>query len=528
MHSSFLRLVLLFASAVMLATSVFGADRAWNTNPQTGYFSGPNWSEGTTGGNGTAVLSTSDSLYFDASIGVMLTNDLSAAEFEKLEFNEGASAYTIHGNWFSLITWVRNYSTSRQVIHNDILLTVQLQEVTVAAGGEVVLGGKLSGQACGLQKWGAGRLTLGGSNSFAGRAEVHQGTLALGSAGSITKSPNVALDAGTVLDVSAVPGGFEVVPGQMVSGRGTIIGPAKVPVGGTLAVSEGAGQPGVLTVNNGLTLEGTTLLSIRNGVGMEADKVQVTGESTSTLKFGGTLVLSNLGSFQVSDLPRTYTLFNAPRFSGRFSGLVIQPVSDPSVRVDISELREGGSGAIRVLGGNRAPKATNVVLMVEKNGSVSFELAKYASDPDGDLVTPTFDGVDASERVTFTNGVVTYRPAAGTTGNRVFSYRVSDPSGMMSTDSPWATISVTIVPATGDGESILSVSVAPSAVTVRFAGIPGGIYQGQYTSDLSGWLDAGEPATAGGNGIGTFVHGPPPEGMCFYRTRWVGWASEGK
>jgi hypothetical protein len=332
-----------------------------------------------------------------------------------------------------------------------------------------------------------------------------------------------------MLDVSAVPGGFEVAPAQMVSGRGTILGPVKVPMGSTLAVSEGSGVPGVLTVNNNLVLEGTTVLSLRKGFSTEEDKVQVTGEGAGALRFGGTLILTNLSSFTPADVPKTFTVFSAPRFEGKFTGLVIQPLSDPSLRVDISELREGGSGAIRILSGNRAPEATNVVLMVEKNGSVSFDLAKYASDPDGDLVIPLFEGVDPSERMTFANGVVTFRPAAGTTGNRVFTYRVSDPSGMMSTDSPWATISVTIVPAAGDGGNILSVSkTAPAPVTVWFAGIPGGIYQGQFTTDFEDWVNVGVPVTAGGNGKGSFVHDAPPAGSCYYRTRWVGWAAGGE
>ena len=271
-------------------------------------------------------------------------------------------------------------------------------------------------------------------------------------------------------------------------------------------------QPGVLTVNNGLTLEGTTFLSIRKGVGTEADKIQVTGESTSTLKFGGTLVLANLFGFAVSDLPRTFTVFSAPKFEGRFTGLAIQPVSDPSVRVDISELREGGNGTIRVLNGNRAPTATNIVIAVEKNGAVSFELAKYAPDPDGDLVTPTFSDLPEDDRVTFTNGVATYRPTFNATGTRVFKYQVTDPSGLMSEDTA-GDYTATIIPATDSGGNILSLSgQAPAPITVSFAGIPGGIYQGQFSSNLNSgvWTDVGAPATVGGNGKGSFEHANPP------------------
>ena len=506
----------------MLALSAFADNKAWNTDAQSGYFGAANWSFGEIGAaGGSESLGLYDGLYFSGSSRVELTNNLAGAEFAGITFNAGAPAYTIYGNSFMLAgpPWLVNNSANAQVINNDIVFW---SAMTVVEGpGDTVLGGVLSGPGKGLEKRGAGKLTLGGANSFSGRVLVSQGTVALGPAGSLAKSTNVTLLTGAVLDVSAVTGGFHAVAGQTIGGRGTIQGPATVEAGARLVVTEGTGMPGGLRVNDGLVLEGATVMAIRKNFGWQADSIQVGGEGTATLRYGGTLVLTNLADIDIYDTPRTVQLFNAPNYTGSFSGLVLAGLSDSGIRVDVGQLREGGNGTIRFERGNRQPAASNLTLVVEKNGAVSFELAKYASDPDGDFLTPTFSQLEGGEKVTFTNGVVTYRPPPDFTGTRDFDYTVADSSGFASPD-PAASITVSVVAASAGG-NILTISRTTAELnTVWFAGIPGGRYQGQFSGDLSSWTDLGVAVTVGANGKGSFEHASPPAGQAFYRTRWVG------
>jgi len=504
---------LFFLSVTILAPSVLGNDLAWNINPQSGNFSEANWSQGINGiVGGMEVLSLYDSMFFDASSRVSLTNNLTDAEFTGLTFNSGASAYTIYGNSFTLFGPLANAGPNTQIIYNNFV-PGSLQSA-VDASGDITLAGIISGKDRGLYKTGTGRLTLSGMNTYTGPTAITKGALALGSAGSLAKSTNVFLSPGTVFDVSQVSGGFHVAAGQTVGGKGTINGPVTVDPNGRLAVTECAGAPSTLTINGDLTLKGATVLSVKPGFnGLQADVIEA-----NTLTYGGTLVLTNRPEFQYQ-FDRTYTLFSATTFNGAFGGLSLQSWYDSAMRVDLSQLTNNGT--IRIVGGNRQPIAANLSLTVAKNGSVSFDLAKYASDPDGDFLTFQLDQKEDEDTITFTNGVVTYRPASGVTTDRTFSYKVSDPSGFASSD-PSATVTVTVTAAPTDGGNILSISGAGGpSITVAFAGIPGSIYQGQFSSDLAGWVDVGTPVAVSANGKGFFEDLSPPTGSGYYRTRWV-------
>jgi len=521
MHTSRLNLTLglQLLIAVCLTTTLPADDRAWSSAPASALFSGDNWCDGTGGANCGFSINPTDALYFNFSAITSLINNLQDAEFASLSFNAGATSFTITGNSFTTAGPLANFSSNPQIINNNLLLGYP--QTLVDATGDMLLGGIVSGNGRNLYKASTGRLTLSGTNTYTGATTITKCTLALGSTGSIAKSTNINLWSGTVLDVSAVPGGFHVAAGQTLGGKGTIDGPVTVDPGGRLVVTDGVGAPSTLITSGDLVLKGTTVLSIKKGFDPTADVIQSGDQSNGTLTFGGTLVLRDVGTITQYELPRTFTLFRAANFSGAFTGLVLQSPSDGAIRVDLSQLRAGGDGTIRFLSGNQQPTASDVSLAVERNGSVSFDLAKYASDPDGDLLTPTFEQLEPGESVTFTNGVATYRPPPDFTGNRSFVYKVTDPSGFASSD-PASAINVTITTVSGGGANILSLSgTAPGPITVSFAGIPGGIYQMQFSSHLTGWSDVGTPVTVGGNGKGTFEHATPPEGSGYYRTRWV-------
>jgi autotransporter-associated beta strand protein len=108
-----------------------------------------------------------------------------------------------------------------------------------AAGGTV--GGAITTGVGSLTKTGGGTWTLGGTCSYTGQTLIQQGTLALGSGGSISDSPTIDVLGGAFLDVNGVSGGFTLLPGQTLKGNGTVVG--AMTVGGTLSPGE---SPGIL------------------------------------------------------------------------------------------------------------------------------------------------------------------------------------------------------------------------------------------------------------------------------------------
>lgn len=143
-----------------------------------------------------------------------------------------------------------------------------------------------------LDKGGAGKLSIGGVNDFAGTTRISGGTLALLSNGAIANSPSIIVGASTTFDVSGVSGSYTLGSSQTVGGSGTILATGKTVVAnGTL--SPGA-SPGTLTQDGGtlqLGVGGDYNWQIHNATGAAG-----TGYDTTNLINGATLDLSLLSA----------------------------------------------------------------------------------------------------------------------------------------------------------------------------------------------------------------------------------------
>jgi autotransporter-associated beta strand protein len=140
-----------------------------------------------------------DLLQFSGAAGGTSHNDFAAnTGFGGLNFLFGAGAYTLTGNQILLAGNINDNSVSTQTIN----LPMQIQEdqnVNVAGGGTLILGGLISGSAA-LSKTGVGNLTLSNSNSYAGGTNVLEGSVTITPAGSIA-SNTVAVSGGATLNV---------------------------------------------------------------------------------------------------------------------------------------------------------------------------------------------------------------------------------------------------------------------------------------------------------------------------------------
>ncbi|HLP76026.1 MAG TPA: Ig-like domain-containing protein, partial [Candidatus Paceibacterota bacterium] len=175
---------------------------------------------------------------------------------------------------------------------------------------------------------------------------------------------------------------------------------------------------------------------------------------------------------------------------------------------------------------NQFPTTGADAFTTPSNAPVSFSAAKLLlndSDPDGDALkvisvsSPSAQGGSVS----LVTNAVTYTPAAGFTGNDLFSYTVSDNRG----GSAVGTVAVTV----GHGGTVsLNVVFGPINLggnfLVQFAGIPGLTYTVEVAPGLSGpWTKAANltaPTTNTGLGIGVFQFLEPigTNSTRFYRT----------
>ncbi len=129
--------------------------------------------------------------------GVDLNNNLTSLAFSVsgITFNPGAAAFVIGdgttnpnvGNPFTLAGSLTNSSTSLETINNPFALAGTEPFTTTAGGGNITLGGVISGGG-GLSLAGGGTLFLTASNTFTGPTNVTSGTLNIGNAGALFNS----------------------------------------------------------------------------------------------------------------------------------------------------------------------------------------------------------------------------------------------------------------------------------------------------------------------------------------------------
>ncbi len=258
--------------------------------------------------------------------------------------------------------------------------------------------------AVSITKVGTGTWYLSGQNTFTGNTTISNGVLALipgtGGDGAIGSSANIYINAGAVLDVSGRSDAkLPLSSGQVLAGNGTLNGLLDTTSGGTVSAGGGlSGATGTLTVTNAVTLGGTAWMKLNRTGSPTSDKLV---SSLSTITYGGTLIVTNIGGALV--VGDSFTLFsggslNAATFStvvlpsyytwdttqlGVNGSITVTGTSKPAISsVDFSTL---SSGTITLNGINGAP-----------NGPVSVLTSTNLASPLNTWTTVTTTTFDSS------------------------------------------------------------------------------------------------------------------------------------
>jgi hypothetical protein len=225
-------------------------------------------------------------------------------------------------------------------------------------GGTMTVGGGIGGVT--PVTLNSGTLTLSGVISATAPVTVNNGTMTL--AGASTYVFPTYVNGGTLVVSGSTGGGSLVTVANTatLAGNGTINGPVSLQSGGVLA--PGANAIGKLTINNVLSLAGSTVMEISKAANTNDAIVGLT-----TVNYGGALVINQLDATPFVG-GESYKLFAAVVYGGSFSSITL-PSLPAGLSWDTTQL--GVNGTIRVSATPVAPTLSGIV----SAGGGSFTLS---------------------------------------------------------------------------------------------------------------------------------------------------------
>ncbi len=249
------RVTVLLALLVSLPSGVHAASPSiWNGGGDNDH-----WSNAANWGGNVPVSDAGYDLQFSGANRLTPVNDFPpSSDFRSISFDSAAGAFILSGNSFTLHGDLMNYSTKLQTINNPLEATVVHTITTSVGGGDLFLGGNISGFGAALTKLGAGTLTLAGGSTYGGATTIDEGVVAI--TGWLTNAGAFIVNNGTLnLSGAMSNGGPWVVNGS--DAYKTIINVRD----GASVVKRGSFHIGTTTNSSGaLNITGGSFRSITN------------------------------------------------------------------------------------------------------------------------------------------------------------------------------------------------------------------------------------------------------------------------
>jgi len=263
--------------------------------------------------NNNLVGSQVIDLNLPITLGQLVLGDVDGSQSFDLEDGAGGS---LTFNSRSGSAFLTDSTGSADLIGATLILQTDLN-VTTSASNSLRLTGIISGPA-GLIKKGPGTLNLSTPAVYQGATVVAGGTLILDPGASFASSSGLEVQAGSLLDASALIGGLLVGNNQTLSGSGGLAGDITLLSGAVLAPGK-TGTAGTLSLSNALTLNNGARLNFDLNAsstpgGQTNDLIAVAGPLTLI----GTIPVSFNFLAGLPASPATYTLmtYSGPLLGG--------------------------------------------------------------------------------------------------------------------------------------------------------------------------------------------------------------------
>ncbi len=362
-----------------MAFAANGAD-TWNTTPGSALWSASgNWATGST--NKPPI--SGDSLVFGASTVTTLTDDLMTPgtfNIAGITFSAGAPSYTINSstpgtNGFTLTGGITNSGTNLETINDAIAITASRTITMTTGGGNLTLGGNISGTGGQLTTAGTGTLTLSGNNTFTGAALTNNGNT--------------------------------VTTGLILNANGTVV----------IGSSNGAGT-GAIALNTGTLAAGSGGVTIANEVWTDNANGTIGGTNALTINglflFGGgnTVTVNNSALTTLAggiDIRDNGTTARTVTFNGSGTILVNSAISNGTGGA-VGSLAYSGTGTLQLSGTNTYTGTTAVT-----SGAISLQ-SNGASTGSG-ISVASGGALQLQNNITTTNATALNLKGTGLTTN---------------------------------------------------------------------------------------------------------------
>ncbi|MEO8615623.1 MAG: autotransporter-associated beta strand repeat-containing protein [Luteolibacter sp.] len=287
-----------FASA-QSTWSGLGADANWST--------AANWDVAIADNFNTALT-------FDGSTQPANSNNLTGGTATSLTFAATAGAFTLRGNAITLAGNITISSINLQTVNLPIDTTAVRTVTLTTGGGNVTLGGIVSGTNGGVTTAGAGTLTLNGANSFMGATTIGAGTtIKDGNVSGLGVTTGALTLSGGTLDLN---GNSLTKAGLTASAAGSVVNSASA---ATLSVNGGSNLSGLTVTNsssiminggNALTTAAAALITGSGSFGLQNQTGTLRNNNlAANLGTDGDLVFNGTGKLQTINIAGNATAF---------------------------------------------------------------------------------------------------------------------------------------------------------------------------------------------------------------------------